>query len=264
MQYAVSVLPVVPLRSGASEKDEMISQLLFGEYVRIIEKQQKWSFVEICHDRYQGWLYNPMIMEVSEDSALKSINSDFRVTGNLFLPVKNTTSKHPVYIPAGSSMYEYKPASNSFRIDNLDFQCQQEPFFYTREKVREDINRAAIGFLNIPYLWGGKNPFGMDCSGLTQTVMKLFGITIPRDARQQVEVGITVNFADEAQPGDLAFFDNEEGEIIHTGIIIRNQQIVHASAQVMVDRIDHQGIYNAALKQYTHHLRVIKNVLEKP
>ena len=264
MQYAVSVLPVVPLRSGASEKDEMISQLLFGEYVTIIEKQQKWSFVEICHDGYQGWLYNPMIMDVPEESALGMINSNFRVLGNLILPVKNNISKHPIYIPAGSSIYAYKPASNSFRIDDLHFYCQQEPFFYTRENIRENIGQAALGFMNIPYLWGGKNPFGMDCSGLTQTVMKLFGIKIPRDARQQVAEGITVNFADEAQPGDLAFFDNEEGEIIHTGIIIRNQQIVHASALVRVDRIDHQGIYNSTLKQYTHRLRVIKNVLDKP
>jgi len=264
MQYAVSVLPVVPLRSGASDKDEMVSQLVFGEYVTIIEKQQKWSFVEICHDGYQGWIYSPMILNVPEESALSMINSNARILGNLILPVTNNLSKHPIYIPAGSSLYEYKPASNSFRTGDLHFYCQQEPFFYSRENIRENISQAALGFINIPYLWGGKNPFGMDCSGLTQTVMKLFGTKIPRDARKQVGEGITVNFIDEAKPGDLAFFDNEEGEIIHTGIIIRNQQIIHASGRVRVDRIDHQGIYDSALKQYTHRLRVIKNVLDKP
>ncbi len=158
MQYAVSVLPVVPLRSGASDKDEMVSQLVFGEYVTIIEKQQKWSFVEICHDGYQGWIYSPMILNVPEESALSMIKSNARILGNLILPVTNNLSKHPIYIPAGSSLYEYKPASNSFRTGDLHFYCQQEPFFYSRENIRENISQAALGFINIPYLWGGEKP----------------------------------------------------------------------------------------------------------
>lgn len=263
MQYAISVLPVVPLRSAPSDKEEMISQLLFGEQVLILEKQQKWSFVEICDDGYQGWLQNLMMLPLSEESFHKLNQSTPKITGNLILPVINVDYKHPMYIPAGSSLYQYRPASNSFEINDIKFTCQQEPILYHPETIREEIRHAAQVFLNIPYLWGGKNMFGMDCSGLTQTVFKLFGRKIPRDSRQQVGEGITVNFINEAKPGDLAFFDNEEGEIIHTGIIISNQQIIHASGYVKIDRIDHQGIYNNAIKQYTHRLRVIKNVLDQ-
>ena len=263
MQYAVSVLPVVPLRSSPSDKDEMTSQVVFGEHVIILEKQQKWSFVEICSDGYRGWLYHPMIQPVTEQDMSEINNSPGRILGSLFLPVLAGQGKFPCFIPAGSTLYRYKAASNSFYAGNIQFTCQMEPFFYKQDNIREDICAAAQKFINTPYLWGGKNPFGMDCSGLNQIVFKLFGISIPRDAGQQVTVGRTINFISESQPGDLAFFDNEEGEIIHTGIIIDHQQIVHASDQVRVDRIDHQGIYNSKLKQYTHRLRVIKNIIDR-
>ncbi|MFO7924751.1 MAG: C40 family peptidase [Bacteroidales bacterium] len=262
MHYALSVLPVVPLRSGPSEKDEMTSQVLFGELVIIMEKQQKWSFVEICHDGYQGWLYNPMVHHVNEETALQLLSSPPQILGSLLLSVSDVNGRQPFYIPAGSSLYGYKHASNSFHFNGFNFSCLQEPLFYQQEDIRENISQAVRTFINIPYLWGGKNPFGMDCSGLTQIVMKIFGRSIPRDSKQQVKAGSAVNFINEARPGDLAFFDNEEGEIIHTGIITGQQEIVHASGHVRTDRIDHQGIYNSALKQYTHKLRVIRNIID--
>ncbi len=239
----------------------MVTQLLFGEYVIVLETQKKWSYIEICQDGYRGWLYSPMVKPVTKESAIPFINSGPRIPGNLFLPVVNNESKYPFYIPAGSLLYEYNPACSTFRINDIQFKCRQEPLFYPHENIRENISQAALIFRNIPYLWGGKNPFGMDCSGLTQTVVKLFGIRIPRDASQQVDKGTNVNIS-EAKPGDLAFFDNEQGEIIHTGIITAHRQIIHASGMVRLDRIDHRGIYNSTLKQYTHKLRVIKNVLD--
>ncbi|MGF1586337.1 MAG: NlpC/P60 family protein [Bacteroidales bacterium] len=262
MQFAISALPVIPLRSEPSEKAEMINQLLFGEYVIIHEKQQSWSYVEFGHDNYKGWLSTMMLHHIDSDMASELIQHKPRIPGNIFLPVVNNQNKNVFYIPAGSSLYHYKPASNVFRLADLVFTCHSEPVFYPEDKIRDNISMAAIKFLNIPYLWGGKNPFGIDCSGLVQVIMKLFGKNLPRDARQQVTVGRTVNFISEARPGDLAFFDNEEGQIIHTGIITDHQQIVHASGSVKLDKIDHQGIYSSTLKQYTHRLRVIKNVLD--
>ena len=262
MQYAVSVLPVVPLRSLPSDKEEMISQLIFGEHVLILEKQKKWSFIENCRDNYRGWVFNSMIYQLTEEEALQLNSTGPPVLATLLLPVADTKTKYTFYIPAGSLLHHYKPASNSFHINDYHFNCLDEPLFYKKEEIREKISQTALKFLNIPYLWGGKNPFGMDCSGLTQTILSMYGIIIPRDACQQVEKGITINFISEAKPGDLAFFDNDEGEISHTGIIISNQQIIHASGQVRIDRIDHQGIYNSTIKQYTHKLRVIKNVVD--
>jgi len=110
-------------------------------------------------------------------------------------------------------------------------------------------------------MWGGRSPFGIDCSGLVQMVYKLSGIKLPRDANQQSTKGIPVNFLSEAVPGDLAFFDNEEGNIVHTGIILSNNRIIHSSGRVRVDSLDHEGIYNENLKQYTHKLRIIKRII---
>ena len=122
------------------------------------------------------------------------------------------------------------------------------------------INNALI-FLNAPYLWGGRTPFGIDCSGFTQIVYRLQGINIPRDAHQQAEVGNTLSFIEESQEGDLAFFDDSEGEITHVGIIMNNNNIIHASGKVRIDKLDQQGIFNIEKKIHTHKLRIIKSIV---
>jgi cell wall-associated NlpC family hydrolase len=116
-------------------------------------------------------------------------------------------------------------------------------------------------FLNAPYMWGGRSPFGIDCSGFTQAVYKLKRIKLLRDASQQSTLGEPLSFLTEAEPGDLAFFDNEEGLISHVGIITDQQHIIHASGKVRIDRIDHEGIYNDEEKRYTHLLRIIKRII---
>jgi cell wall-associated NlpC family hydrolase len=115
--------------------------------------------------------------------------------------------------------------------------------------------------LNAPYLWGGKTPFGIDCSGFTQMVYKLNGYHLSRDASQQATQGEALSFIEESEPGDLAFFDNEEGNIIHVGIIMENNYIIHASGKVRVDRLDHLGIFNPETQKHTHKLRVIKKII---
>ncbi len=129
------------------------------------------------------------------------------------------------------------------------------------KKSVEDLKATAYLFLNAPYLWGGRSPFGIDCSGFTQLVYKLNGYQLPRDASQQVELGTPLSFVEEAEPGDLAFFDNPEGKIIHVGIILEENKIIHAHGKVRVDRLDHSGIYNVDRKLHTHKLRVIKKII---
>jgi cell wall-associated NlpC family hydrolase len=122
-----------------------------------------------------------------------------------------------------------------------------------------NIISTAYSYLGCPYLWGGRSPFGIDCSGLTQMVFKMVNKLLPRDAWQQaLHEGEFIDLIAEAQAGDVAFFDNEEGNIIHVGILTGEGTIIHASGEVRIDSIDHQGIYNQQAKKYTHKLRIIK------
>jgi hypothetical protein len=128
-------------------------------------------------------------------------------------------------------------------------------------KGREKLVELARMYLNAPYLWGGRGPFGIDCSGFSQVVYAMCGVSLPRDAKDQAKEGVTLSFIEEALPGDLAFFDNEEGNIIHVGILLGDNYIIHASGKVRIDRIDHQGVYNLELRDYTHKLRIIKQLV---
>jgi gamma-D-glutamyl-L-lysine dipeptidyl-peptidase len=262
MQNIVSLLPLIPVRSEPSDKAEMVTQIIFGERAIPLEKHQKWSFVEISDDGYRGWVCNRMIYYVSEGSVLPSGNETAAILGSLFFPVINAENKLSLYLTAGSLLQNYQPADKNFQAGGILFNCLQEPVFYNSNNIRREIAGALMGFMNIPYLWGGKSPFGIDCSGLTQTIFKLFGRQLPRDASQQCELGRTVSQIDEAATGDIAFFDNENGDIIHTGIITGKRQIVHASGYVRLDTLDHNGIYSKTDKNYTHRLRIIKNIID--
>lgn len=122
----------------------------------------------------------------------------------------------------------------------------------------ENLNQVARRYLDVPYLWGGKSLFGIDCSGFCQQVFRQFGIKLPRDAYQQAEHGEVVGFLQEVVCGDLAFFDNEEGRITHVGMMLNIHEIIHSSGKVRIDKIDHQGIINSETGVRTHQLRIIK------
>jgi len=126
---------------------------------------------------------------------------------------------------------------------------------------KDKVIDNAMMYLNSPYLWGGRTPFGIDCSGFSQMVYRLNGVDLPRDAHEQAEVGTTLSFVEESESGDLAFFDNNEGKIIHVGIILDSNSIIHASGKVRVDKIDQQGIFNQNSGIHTHKLRLIKKII---
>ena len=129
------------------------------------------------------------------------------------------------------------------------------------KKEKSNLLKSASLYLNAPYLWGGKTPMGIDCSGLTQMMYRINGYKIPRDASEQSLLGETLSFIDESEPGDLAFFDDEEGNIIHVGLLLQNHHILHAHGKVRIDRIDQTGIYNIESQKHSHKLRIIKKII---
>lgn len=255
INYGISELSIIPVRKESNDKSEMITQILFGETFQIIEKQGSWSSIKLAFDNYEGWIDNKSISKISKD-VFDQINSGSNiVTQNLFNVILNDRNEQ-IILPVGATLPNVNSSSKSFVINENKYQISENIF-----EGKLDVVSLSKQFLNSPYLWGGKNPFGIDCSGFVQVVYKVLGIKLSRDANQQVELGETINFISEIKAGDLAFFDNEEGNIVHVGIVLNQNEIIHASGKVRIDKLDQQGIYNIENKNYTHKLRLIKRVL---
>ena len=253
MQYGISELSIIPIRSEASDKAEMVNQILFGEHFKILENRKKWSRIRLSHDNYRGWICNKQWLEIKKET-YKTLEKEVSTMTTDILDV--ITKDYPQPIVIGSILPSYKSGHALIGEIMYQFDGLTTPGYSKKEKLID----SALMYLNAPYLWGGRSPLGIDCSGLTQMVYRLQGINLPRDAYQQSEIGTTLSFVEESDAGDLAFFDDNEGKITHVGIIMENNHIIHASGRVRIDKIDQQGIFNKTLGTHTHKLRLIKSI----
>ena len=253
MKYGISNIAIVPMRIEAVDQAEMVNQILFGEHFKVLEVRKKWSKVRLAHDSYEGWVCNKQWVEIEED-IYKQLDKEVSTITIDILDVISKDHHQPIVI--GSILPSYKSGYALINNEMYKFDGLTTAGFTNKEKLVEN----ALMYLNAPYLWGGRSPLGIDCSGFTQMIYRLQGIDLPRDACQQAEIGKTLSFVKEAEAGDLVFFDNNEGRITHVGIILDNNHIIHASGKVRVDRIDQQGIFNKELGTHTHKLRLIKSI----
>jgi cell wall-associated NlpC family hydrolase len=231
----------------------MMSQVLFGEKYTIIEQSGKWLKIELLFDNYTGWIDLDHLQQSESDDTRQG-----RVLTRTLLCFKADKTK--LVLEPGCEIYEPDFKLKKFTAGTSSFTTSHdfdENFISTTDSVAD----TALKFINSPYIWGGRIPSGIDCSGMTQLVYKIHGNRIPRDSRQQSEIGETVSFIDETKPGDLVFFDNDRGIITHVGMIFSAGLVIHASGRVRIDAIDHQGIYKQEIGAYSHHLRLIKRII---
>jgi hypothetical protein len=252
--FAICNLSSIPLRFESSDRSEIVSQVLFGEHFEILEQNKQWSKIKLHFDGYEGWVDSKQYQIISKENYDILCNEAVILNADLveYISDKNN-SLTPITLGASLSFLNH----SDINLQNYEF----EGLKTSGIKPKANLIDTAFMYLNAPYLWGGKTPFGIDCSGFTQMVYKLNGYKLLRDASQQATQGEVLSFIEESEPGDLAFFDNEEGNIIHVGIMLENNYIIHASGKVRVDRLDHLGIYNAEQNRHTHRLRVIKKIL---
>ena len=253
MKYAVCNLSVIPIRKSASEKSEMISQLLFGEYCRILDEINDWVHIQTSFDGYEGWCSRNQLDKVDEKAFQESESTQMVIADKTaIIGQSNGIQK---IISYGSSLHAdiFAGKTDSYLVTGNHRNRLERS---THEQLIQDAKL----FLSVPYLWGGRSVFGLDCSGFMQLIFKVNGLNIPRDSHLQSQVGKTIHFLEEAQPGDLLFFDNEEGRIIHVGLLIDRKNVIHASGYVRIDPVDHYGIFNTHLGKYSHKLRVIKRL----
>lgn len=235
MNKGICTVSVAAIRAEESHQSEMTSQLLYGETVDILESKGKFIKIKMDFDGYEGWIDAQQISEISEEYFLERKTELVLNTIQMY-----NTSQGPIVLSIGSEVNSEKT----------------EPLFLNVETVSE----TAKQFLNVPYLWSGRSFFGIDCSGFVQLIYKVHGISLPREAQQQSEIGEVLSFVEESKPGDLAFFENDEGKITHVGMMLKDYQIIHASGKVRIDSLDSTGIFNKELNKHTHRLRFLRSV----
>ncbi|MGD9930364.1 MAG: NlpC/P60 family protein [Mangrovibacterium sp.] len=260
MNYGISGLSIIPLRKEPSEKSEMTSQILFGEHFLVHELFVGWCRVTMAYDGYEGWVDQKMITPVTDRMFHKIEKSPSAVSTDI-LSLVPATDEQNMMIVAGSSLPCWRPYKHEFSINRDVFKMNGKFRYQQPDNLRNFMIQHALMFFNAPYLWGGRSPFGIDCSGFTQIIYKMAGITLPRDAKDQVREGVALSFVEESLPGDLAFFDDDDGNIVHVGIIWQKNKIIHASGKVRIDNVDQFGIFNIDTKRYSHKMRVMKRIL---
>jgi len=253
--FGICNLSVVPVRAEASDKSEMLTQLLFGDHFELILFTEKWVYIKTAYDDYQGWIDPKQFERIDEETFLK-LQDQRSISGLSIYQSLKTSSGEMINLVPGSSLPFFE--RNCVHINHEKYEFSGDAVKPDIMAFQKQVETAAKFYLHTPYLWGGKSTFGIDCSGLTQMVFKQFAIKIKRDTWQQTEQGEMINSLMEVRVGDLAFFDNAQGKIVHVGILLNNKEIIHASGRVKIDSIDEQGIHSKELGRYTHRLKVIK------
>lgn len=257
-QYGVCRLSLVSVRKDHTDQSEQVTQLLFGDEYEVIEqtKDKKWFRIRINFDQYEGWIDALQYHSVSREYFEYLNRAEFKITTDITSSL--LYNKIPLMILMGSMI----PISSTelFKMEE-QFAFNGESKALGQKREFEFLKHIAIKYLNAPYQWGGKSPFGIDCSGFTQMVFKICGYKLLRDAWQQANQGKALKMLSDMQPGDIAFFKNAEDKIVHTGILLGDNKIIHASGKVRIDHINEEGILNVDTKIYTHSLAHIRRIL---
>ena len=251
MNRMVCIVPVCPMRKEPAHRSEMVSQLLFGETAEVMETEKDFVRLRTHLDGYEGWCQRTQLTAIQESGNTRWLAAEWVNTLHF--------NGQEMHIPLGSAIDLPGEGAGMIGPFACSYQGKKHDPSATEFNTKALVAFAAK-YLNVPYLWGGRSIFGIDCSGFAQQVFRFFDVALPRDSYQQAEEGEMIGFLQEAREADLAFFDNAEGRIVHVGILLGSDRIIHASGRVRIDPIDNMGIISSDTGERTHTLRTIRRV----
>lgn len=251
-KHGICKVTVAPVRAADSDRSEIVTQLLFGDFVEVLSVDKPWAHIRHEMDGYEGYMDFKQLAYISPEDYLEGSEAKHPVVGNSPWSVLGPDGLTEVL--AGSQLPfldddSIRLGSNKYSIENRGRNSHFGPV------------ETALMFLNVPYLWGGRSTYGIDCSGYTQTVARIHGITVPRNASKQVHFGQEVSFEDR-QVGDVPFFINQNGVVHHVGVLNSRDTVLHASGWIREDRFDKKGIYRDEFEEYTHSFHSIRRWFE--
>ena len=267
--FVINHCTVTPVRQEPSEGSEQLTQLLFSEVCEVLDRLPRWTKIRSTLDGQEGWVDFKMLTSASNLSPLTYHLPTTVVATPIAIATEMETGEE-LRLTLGTRLPNYAHGTfdvlgRQYIIDPDSVSSMEATGLLGGKAKGEDVCTIAQTLLNAPYLWGGKNAMGMDCSGFTQVVYSVFGVNLLRNAREQMTQGTLVASLEDAQPGDLAFFDHADRDpkatnISHVGLLLDNKKIIHCSGCVHVDDIDEMGIHLPD-GELTHHLVQIKRYL---
>ncbi len=254
---AINFASIVPIRAEAADESEIMTQLLFGDTFEVLKTENQWNYIRTSYDNYEGWIDEKVILPIT-DEKYQSLNKKLSYYTSDILSEVTFEKSGKFLLPMGSVLPEFNPDDNTVKMGDETgiFKGNYITGIHDKDKVLE----LAFTYMNAPYLWGGKTHFGLDCSGLTQMAYKICGHHLLRNAKDQAKQGTPIKLED-AEPGDLAFFTNSKGKVIHVGFLLGNGKIFHSHGNAHIDPIDEKGIWSLQFKRYSHRLSGVRRIV---
>ncbi len=256
--YGVCKVSVAGLLSKPDYGSALISQCLFGEFIKVIKtKNKRWIKVKCLWDNTEGWI-DALQFYISEDIKESETKDCDAFALELIHGLYSNNMTLPISIGA-----------NLPNCDGINLKLPFGKFQYTGQiinlqqtvNIQTLLSKIAVKYLHAPALNGGRSILGIDSPALTQLAFKMIGKSLPRTAYEQSELGTDIGFVAYSKVGDLAFFANKDNEIVHVGFIVEPMKIIHVHGKVKIDQLDNQGIYDLETKKYTYKLRTIRRIL---
>lgn len=230
-RHAYASAGIVPVRRDATDTSEMVTQLLLGETVRVLDEADRWLRIRADHDGYEGWVGRSQITDVPPADHLAWAHHPER-RRSPYQAYRVGNGMDGLTVPAGAFVVE---TPVGIELPSGGWDAHRERFSLKEHAILD----TALNFRGTPYLWGGRTDTGIDCSGFVQLVFELHGYALPRDAWQQrafapwAPMDIT-----ESEAGDILYFSYDGTGTQHVGFHLGEGLLLHASATVTIHNID--------------------------